>query len=49
MLLFALKIDSALLKSSCLCNGRMLRAFCFSSIDKLFFFSGQVFSCATMK
>ena len=38
MLLFALNINSALLKSSCLCVNRMLRAFCFSSVDK--FLSG---------
>ena len=33
---FAININSALLKSSCPCNGRMLRAFSFSPVDKFY-------------
>ena len=33
----SLSINSALLKSSCCCNERMQRAFCSSSVDKVFY------------
>ena len=34
ILLFTLNISTALLKYSCFCNGSMLRAFIFSSVDE---------------
>ena len=49
MLLFALNINMVLLKSICLCNGRMLRAFCFSFVDIFFFIWNQQLSCAAVK
>ena len=42
MFLFALNISSALLKSSCLCNGRTLRAL-FSFLFFFFFFFSFLF------